>query len=74
MLSSCQSGYTPRANDTVTVDCIECKHPKMSWRALKVCPINFPISNKLVVFYEALVFLKIPFKNLVQLNNHLLLD
>lgn len=42
-LGVCQGGYTPREGDTVTVDCVECKHHNMGWRALKVLPSNLQI-------------------------------
>lgn len=39
-LSVYQGGGAPRVGDTVTVECVECKHNRMSWRAIKVKPIN----------------------------------
>ena len=42
----CTSGYTPREGDTVTVHCVECKHNRMSWRALGVYPCRGGVANE----------------------------
>ena len=34
-LSVYQGGGTPRVGDTVTAECVECKHNRMGWRATK---------------------------------------
>ncbi|XP_019853676.1 PREDICTED: putative helicase MOV-10 [Amphimedon queenslandica] len=39
-LSVYQGGGAPCVGDTVIVECVECKHARMSWRAIKVKPIN----------------------------------
>lgn len=35
------SGRVPCEGDSVLVKCVECKHNKMGWRALKVTPTDY---------------------------------
>ena len=45
----CEGGYYPREGEAVTVHCVECKHNRMSWRALSVSRNrNRVITEKLV--------------------------
>lgn len=39
-LAVCATGYHPRLGDNVVVNCLECKHTNLYWRAIKVSPVG----------------------------------